>query len=517
MPHRPSIPAALPPPRPRSSPPAAPAAPASPIRAAGGEAAGLARPVRLPARAPLQGAGPPATSSSAICSVQVTSPPPGGAVEALRPQGCALGADAVIVTRSQVLNILDHTLVEGTAIRFKLPRRAAARTGRGTRAVGRLRRPPASPPRRASPHRTVGSLRLRPISPWRRRRRRPLPGRPRGACYLDSPCLARGSSSSTTTPPCSTLLCRLVEAEGWEPVAAARGRQALELIASGPVAAAAVDVLLPDIMGYEVGAALRQQGVPFVFMTGIFKGGRAAEEGQLKHGAAGYFEKPFPGKKLIDALRALVEAAPPAGAAQAKAAAAADADTDDFDVDVAVEDDQPTDALELTGRVVVTEDGRVSAVLRGEAVTAPAGRSPPSPPPPLPAAHRRRDPRRGPGQPRRRRRRRPRAAQGGAARGEPPRAHHRLLAGPADRRAHPAARQGEEDHLLRRRPPLLRHLQPGDRPLRPLPAPHRQDRRRPARGGAGRRREDPAAAPATSWWRCSSSRRPRSSTTWPSR
>jgi len=176
-----------------------------------------------------------------------------------------------------------------------------------------------------------------------------------------------------------TLLARLVEAEGWEPVTAARGRQALEHLASGPIAAAAVDVLLPDIMGYEVAAALRQQRIPFVFMTGIFKGGRAAEEGRDKHGSAGYFEKPFPGKKLVDALRALIEAAPRAGAAQAKAPPPAD--TDDFDVDVAVEDDRPTDALELTGRVTVTEDGRVSAVLRGEAVSAPAGRSPGAPPP----------------------------------------------------------------------------------------------------------------------------------------
>jgi len=188
-----------------------------------------------------------------------------------------------------------------------------------------------------------------------------------------------------------TLLSRLVEAEGWEPVAAARGRQALELIASGRVAAAAVDVLLPDIMGYEVGAALRQLGIPFVFMTGIFKGGRAAEEGQAKHGAAGYFEKPFPGKKLVDALRALVEAAPRAGEVQARSPPA---DTDDFDVDVAVEDDQPTDALDLTGRVTVTEDGRVSAILRGEAVWAPAGRpasappaEPPRPPPTAAQVH----------------------------------------------------------------------------------------------------------------------------------
>jgi hypothetical protein len=48
----------------------------------------------------------------------VMNVPPGGALEVLRPWACALGADAVIVERNQVLNILEHVMVEGTAIRF---------------------------------------------------------------------------------------------------------------------------------------------------------------------------------------------------------------------------------------------------------------------------------------------------------------------------------------------------------------------------------------------------------------
>ena len=37
----------------------------------------------------------------------------------------------------------------------------------------------------------------------------------------------------------------------------------------------------------------------------------------------------------------------------------------DFDVEIAVEADEPSEAMELTGRVVLTEGGKVSAVLRG--------------------------------------------------------------------------------------------------------------------------------------------------------
>jgi two-component system, OmpR family, response regulator len=66
------------------------------------------------------------------------------------------------------------------------------------------------------------------------------------------------------------------------------------------------------------------------------------------------------------------------------------ASTDDFDVDVAVETDEPVDAMELTGRVVLTEGGKVSAVLHGENVTAgalgtPAQATRPAPRP-LPSA-----------------------------------------------------------------------------------------------------------------------------------
>jgi two-component system OmpR family response regulator len=181
-----------------------------------------------------------------------------------------------------------------------------------------------------------------------------------------------------------TLLARLVEAEGWEAVTAPRARAGVDAIAAGRIDAAAIDVLLPDMMGYEVGAAARAQGIPFVFMTGVFKGGRAATEARAQHGAAGYFEKPFPGKKLVDALRDLLPSRP-----RTRAPAAPEPEvTEDFDVQVAVEADEPSDALELTGRVVLTEGGKVSAVLRGETVTAAPLGTPGQPPPAVHPPHR---------------------------------------------------------------------------------------------------------------------------------
>ena len=147
------------------------------------------------------------------------------------------------------------------------------------------------------------------------------------------------------------LLARLFEADGWTPVIASKGRQAVDLVGLEKPQVAVVDVLLPDMMGFEVAAALRQAKVPFVFMTGVFKGGRAASEARAQHGAAAYFEKPFEARKLLETLRSLV---PSAEAGRAPPPPPPAAGTHDFDVEVAVEGDEPLPGMELTGKVVVT-------------------------------------------------------------------------------------------------------------------------------------------------------------------
>jgi two-component system, OmpR family, response regulator len=171
------------------------------------------------------------------------------------------------------------------------------------------------------------------------------------------------------------LLARLMEAEGWQAVTCGRGKAALEAIPRDKPAVAIVDVLLPDMMGYDVAAALKKAGIPFVFMTGVFKGGRAASEARVQHGAAGFFEKPFEAKKLLEAVRGLLPPEPPPrpGPAQAprvEPAPQPGGGSDDFDVEVAVEAEEPVDAFELTGKVEVNEAGTVSAVIRGEALQA---------------------------------------------------------------------------------------------------------------------------------------------------
>jgi CheY-like chemotaxis protein len=159
------------------------------------------------------------------------------------------------------------------------------------------------------------------------------------------------------------LLARLMEAEGWVPVPVGKGKQAIDKIMVERPSAAVVDVLLPDMMGYEVGAVLKNAGVPFVFMTGVFKGGRAASDARTQYGASGYFEKPFEARKLVDALRIILPSLTPAPVADDELSLGGD-----FDVEVAVEADEPVQGLDLTGKVTVTEGGRISAILSGDRI-----------------------------------------------------------------------------------------------------------------------------------------------------
>jgi hypothetical protein len=75
----------------------------------------------------------------------VTAPPREGALELLRPKACQLGADALIVTKNQVLNELGHTLVAGTAIKFRPLEPAPAATPPPAPSEPAAPAPPAPP------------------------------------------------------------------------------------------------------------------------------------------------------------------------------------------------------------------------------------------------------------------------------------------------------------------------------------------------------------------------------------
>ncbi len=163
-----------------------------------------------------------------------------------------------------------------------------------------------------------------------------------------------------------SLLTQLFEDAGYEVIAASRGKQAIDAARASPPQAAVLDILLPDMMGYNLADVLRKDvpHLPLLFITGVFKGGKHAVEAKTKYAAAGYFEKPFEASKLLEAVAKIL----PAEKKQAPATSLQDAFEVELDIDV--EEEEPQDVMELTGRIKVTGGDNLTAELRGANLTA---------------------------------------------------------------------------------------------------------------------------------------------------
>jgi two-component system, OmpR family, response regulator len=159
-----------------------------------------------------------------------------------------------------------------------------------------------------------------------------------------------------------TLLTTLFEEAGIQVVAANRGRAAIDAHSS-TIDAALIDVLLPDMLGYEVAEAFRRhhKEFPVFFMSGVFKGLRHSKEASVKIPGSIFLEKPFDAKELLHQM--LAKLGP-----QEKPAESDNAEEFDVELDVDIEDAE--DEMELTGRVRVTGGGDISAELQGANLTA---------------------------------------------------------------------------------------------------------------------------------------------------
>ena len=107
-------------------------------------------------------------------------------------------------------------------------------------------------------------------------------------------------------PELLTLLSSAFEEAGYQVQTAARGRTAVELARKDRPDLAVIDVLLPDLMGFDVAEALKKLRIPFIFMSGVHKGGKASANALGKYGALAYFEKPFDRTALLEAVTKVV-------------------------------------------------------------------------------------------------------------------------------------------------------------------------------------------------------------------
>jgi two-component system OmpR family response regulator len=121
-------------------------------------------------------------------------------------------------------------------------------------------------------------------------------------------------------PELLTLLSSAFEEAGYAVLTALRGRTALDLARREKPDLAVVDVLLPDVMGFDVAEALKRLRIPFVLISGVHKGGKAAANAITKYGALGYFEKPFERRALLELVGKTLPAPEPGPHVEAAAA-----------------------------------------------------------------------------------------------------------------------------------------------------------------------------------------------------
>ena len=89
-------------------------------------------------------------------------------------------------------------------------------------------------------------------------------------------------------PELLTLLSSSFEEAGYAVAKANRGRSALDLARKEKPALAIVDILLPDLMGYDVAEVLKRMKIPFILISGVHKGGTTAKgAASLLSGPAG--------------------------------------------------------------------------------------------------------------------------------------------------------------------------------------------------------------------------------------
>lgn len=91
------------------------------------------------------------------------------------------------------------------------------------------------------------------------------------------------------------------KAWGHDGVHARTGAEARALLVGDPFAFAIVDLHLDDISGGELLQILKQEGVPSIAVSGVYKGNRYAVEAVEVYGARAFFEKPFTMSVLLEA------------------------------------------------------------------------------------------------------------------------------------------------------------------------------------------------------------------------
>jgi two-component system response regulator MprA len=111
-------------------------------------------------------------------------------------------------------------------------------------------------------------------------------------------------------PRVLSLMRRVLELEGYEVVLANDGTAALEILRSEPIDLVILDVMMPDLDGFDVCRIVRRESlVPILMLTARDAG--ADKVTGLDTGADDYVVKPFENDELTARVRALLRRAQP--------------------------------------------------------------------------------------------------------------------------------------------------------------------------------------------------------------
>jgi DNA-binding response OmpR family regulator len=109
-------------------------------------------------------------------------------------------------------------------------------------------------------------------------------------------------------PPSVKMICFLLREEGYEVTSADNGSSALEWIEREPPDLVILDVMMPDLDGFEVCRRIRQtQDVPIIFLSA--KGETVDKVAGLELGADDYLAKPFEPAELLARVKAVTRRA----------------------------------------------------------------------------------------------------------------------------------------------------------------------------------------------------------------
>ena len=98
-----------------------------------------------------------------------------------------------------------------------------------------------------------------------------------------------------------------LEYEGYDVIAAARGREGLQAVLSGRADLVILDIMLPEMNGFDILRAMRAQGVrtPVILLTS--KGQETDKLEGFAAGADDYVTKPFSIQELAARVRAVLQ------------------------------------------------------------------------------------------------------------------------------------------------------------------------------------------------------------------